>query len=290
MRFLFRLSASLPLWLLHAVGAGLGWLVYLASPTYRRRFRENCALAGVSARDAHRAVAEAGKLVTELPWIWLRPRADKLPKITWQGAELLQAALASGKGLIFMTPHVGCFEAVPQAQAAHFSPQYGDLTVMYRPSKTAWFDAVLRQVRSAPGLQAAPTTTGGVRMILKALRDGRAVGLLPDQVPAEGMGVWAPFFGRPAYTMTLALRLARQTGATLLVALCDRLPGGRGYVIHVEPLALPLDQDDETAAAALNLAMERLILQRPGMYLWSYARYKLPRQEPRPGGVKVHAG
>jgi len=101
----------------------------------------------------------------------------------------------------------------------------------------------------------------------------------PDQVPPEGMGVWAPFFGKPAYTMTLALRLARQTGATMLFALGDRLPWGRGYVIHVEALDLPLDQSDEMAAAAMNAAMERLILKRPHMYLWSYARYKLPRKD-----------
>lgn len=279
MTLLFRLSAHLPLWLLHLFGAALGWLVYLSSPTYRQRFNENTARAGVLPSDKRHAIAEAGKLVTELPWIWLRPAAQKLPKISWEGAELLESALASGKGLIFMTPHVGCFEAVPQIQAAQFSPQYGDLTVMYRPSKAAWFDALLREVRSIPGLARAPTTTGGVRQIVKALRQGKAVGMLPDQVPPEGMGVWAPFFGKPAYTMTLALRLARQTGATVLVALGDRLPWGRGYVVHVEALDLPLDQSDEVAATALNAAMERLILKRPRMYLWSYARYKQPRKE-----------
>ena len=279
MTLLFRLSAYLPLWFLHLLGAWLGWLVYICSPTYRQRFKENTARAGVSAADVRYAIAEAGKLVTELPWIWLRPAPQKLPKITWEGVELLESALASGKGLIFMTPHVGCFEAVPQIQAAQFSPRFGDLTVMYRPSKAAWFDALLREVRSIPGLARAPTTTGGVRQIVKALRQGKAVGMLPDQVPPEGMGVWAPFFGKPAYTMTLAIRLARQTGATLLVAFGDRLPWGRGYVVHVEPLDLPLNESDEVAAAALNEAMERLILKRPRMYLWSYARYKQPRKE-----------
>ena len=279
MTLLFRLSAHLPLWFLHLLGTALGWLVYLGSPTYRQRFNENTERAGVSALDANRAIAEAGKLVTELPWIWLRPASQKLPKIRWEGAELLESALASGKGLIFMTPHVGCFEAVPQIQAVQFSPRYGDLTVMYRPSKAAWFDALLREVRSIPGLARAPTTTGGVRQIVKALRQGKAVGMLPDQVPPEGMGVWAPFFGTPAYTMTLALRLARQTGATMLVALGERLPWGRGYVVHVEAMELPLEQSDEIVAAALNAAMERLILKRPSMYLWSYARYKHPRKD-----------
>lgn len=281
MSLLFRWSAHLPLALLHMAGALLGWLAYLTSPTYRKRFKENVAQAGIAPRQARRAIAEAGKLVTELPWLWLRPRAQKLPKIQWQGAEHLEAGLALGKGVVFMTPHVGSFEVVPQAYAARFSQQFGAMTILYKPSKFAWLDHLLKAARSAPGLEAAPTTTGGVRMILKSLKQGRVVGMLPDQVPGEGQGVWAPFFGRPAYTMTLALRLARQSGAPMLVALGDRLPWGRGYVIHVQPLHLPLDQGDAVAAAALNAAMEDLIRQRPGMYLWSYARYKQPRPEPR---------
>jgi KDO2-lipid IV(A) lauroyltransferase len=282
MSLLFRWSAHLPLAVLHMLGALLGWLAYLASPTYRKRFNANVAQAGIAPRQARRAIAEAGKLATELPWLWLRPRAQKLPKIQWQGVEHLEAALALGKGVVFMTPHVGSFEVVPQAHAARFSEQYGAMTILYKPSKFAWLDDLLKAARSAPGLEAAPTTTGGVRMILKSLKQGRVVGMLPDQVPGEGQGVWAPFFGRPAYTMTLALRLARQSGAPMLVALGDRLPWGRGYVIHVHPLHLPLDQGDAVAAAALNAAMEDLIRQRPGMYLWSYARYKQPRPEARP--------
>nr|WP_315192279.1 lysophospholipid acyltransferase family protein [uncultured Albidiferax sp.] len=281
MSLLFRWSAHLPLAVLHMLGALLGWLAYLASPTYRKRFNENVAQAGIAPRQARRAIAEAGKLATELPWLWLRPRAQKLPKIQWQGVEHLEAALALGKGVVFMTPHVGSFEVVPQAHAARFSEKYGAMTILYKPSKFAWLDDLLKAARSAPGLEAAPTTTGGVRMILKSLKQGRVVGMLPDQVPGEGQGVWAPFFGRPAYTMTLALRLARQSGAPMLVALGDRLPWGRGYVIHVHPLHLPLDQGDTVAAAALNAAMEDLIRQRPGMYLWSYARYKQPRPEAR---------
>ncbi len=277
MTLLFRWSAHLPLAVLHMLGALLGWLAYLASPTYRKRFNANVAQAGIAPRQARRAIAEAGKLATELPWLWLRPRAQKLPKIEWQGVEHLEAALALGKGVVFMTPHVGSFEVVPQAHAARFSERYGAMTILYKPSKFAWLDGLLKAARSAPGLEAAPTTTAGVRVILKSLKQGRVVGMLPDQVPGEGQGVWAPFFGRPAYTMTLALRLARQSGAPMLVALGDRLPWGRGYVIHVHPLQVPLDQGDAVAAAALNAAMEDLIRQRPGMYLWSYARYKQPR-------------
>jgi KDO2-lipid IV(A) lauroyltransferase len=115
--------------------------------------------------------------------------------------------------------------------------------------------------------------------MIRALRRGEAVGLLPDQVPPEGLGVWAPFFGRPAYTMTLAARLVQQTGAVPLVAWGERLPRGQGYVVHVSAFAEPLPQDPAAqaeSAAAVNRAMEQLIRASPAQYLWGYHRYKSP--------------
>ena len=115
--------------------------------------------------------------------------------------------------------------------------------------------------------------------MLRALRRGEAVGLLPDQVPPDGLGVWAPFFGRPAYTMTLAARLVQQTHAVPLIAWGERLPGGDGYVVHVSAFDEPLPADaaaQAESAAAVNRAMERLIRQRPQQYLWGYHRYKSP--------------
>lgn len=289
MQFLFRLAAHLPLSWLHALGGLLGWVVYAASPTYRRRFRDNTARAAVARADARRAVAAAGRLATELPWLWLRPPSDKAPLVHWEGESLIDHALAGGRGLILLSPHVGCFEVVAQAWAMRMAQARGPMTVLYRPSRLPAFDALVRAARSVPGLEPAPTTLAGVRVLLKSLRQGRVVGLLPDQVPPQGMGVWAPFFGAPAYTMTLAARLARQTGAPVLLAWGDRLEHGAGYVVRVEPVqGFPADglRDDADPAAvaaadalALNQAMEGLIRRRPGAYLWGYARFKQPRAE-----------
>jgi KDO2-lipid IV(A) lauroyltransferase len=124
----------------------------------------------------------------------------------------------------------------------------------------------------------APTTLAGVKQILKALKQGQSVGLLPDQVPPAGMGAWLPFFGRDAYTMTLSARLALQTDATVLVAWGERLSWGRGYVVRVSPLDAPLQGGVELAALQINRAMEKLVLQSPSQYLWGYARYKQPRE------------
>ena len=116
--------------------------------------------------------------------------------------------------------------------------------------------------------------------MIRALKRGQTVGLLPDQVPPEGMGTWAPFFGKPAYTMTLAARLVQQSGAVALLCWGERLPGGAGYVAHFLPFdeVLPADADAQAeSAAAINRAMERLIRQAPQQYLWGYHRYKAPR-------------
>ena len=140
----------------------------------------------------------------------------------------------------------------------------------------------METARNRPGMLAVPTTLAGVRQMIKALRRGEAVGLLPDQVPPEGQGQWAPFFGRDAYTMTLAARLAQQTGAAVVLVRCERLSWGRGYVTHFEPLPAPLSADMDQALLQINQAMEHLIRQCPEQYLWGYGRYKQPRGDAAP--------
>jgi KDO2-lipid IV(A) lauroyltransferase len=268
---LFRLLAFLPLRLLHGLGAAMGWLAYGFSPTYRRRFLENAAQAGYSPVLVRRAVSEAGRLLAETPRLWFGAPVE----MAWEGGELIQAARAQGRGLIFLTPHLGCFEATAQAYARRFGP----ITVLYRPARKPWLRELVDTARGRANLAAAPTTLAGVRQMLRALKNGEAVGLLPDQVPPEGLGVWAPFFGRDAYTMTLPARLAQQTGAALLLAWGERLPGGRGYRVHLRPWQGELSPDPQAAAAQVNAQMERLVRECPQQYLWGYARYKAPRQE-----------
>ncbi|WCM92422.1 lysophospholipid acyltransferase family protein [Acidovorax sp. NCPPB 2350] len=277
MSALFRFFASLPLPVLHALGAVLGWIAFLASPTYRRRFNANAALAGYPFARVRAAVAHAGRMVAELPRLWLRADA---PPCAIVGAEHVEQAWAAGRGLVFLTPHIGCFELSVQAAAQRWSPGHGPITILYRPARQPWLAEIMRTARDRPGIRAVPTALTGVRQMIKALRRGEAVGLLPDQVPPEGQGLWAPFFGRPAYTMTLAARLVQQTGATVVLARCERLPRGRGYVLHFEPLPEPLSESLETAAAQINQSMERTIRQSPDQYLWGYGRYKQPRAEP----------
>lgn len=278
---LLRWLSRRPLWVLHALGAILGWLAWGLSPSYRRRLRANAELAGVPAAARRAAVAEAGKLGAELPRLWLRPAGAPIADpLRWEGEAWLAGLLERAPGVLILTPHLGSFEVVGQAYAARFGDRW-PMTVMYRPARKAWLRTLQESARARPGMVPVPANLAGVRQLMRALRRGETVGMLPDQVPPEGMGVWAPFFGRPAYTMTLAARLAQQTGAELVVVWGERLPRGQGYVVRAQPLAEPpaADAEEEAAAAAINRSMEAVIRQRPEQYLWGYHRYKAPRAE-----------
>lgn len=276
---LFRFLSAVPLGLMHGVGAALGWLVFAVSGVYRRRFLANARQAGMSSVQWLGAVAQAGRLVAELPRLWL----GKPVAVQWSGAQHIDAALALGRGVVFLTPHLGCFEVTAQAYAGRYGQTHEPMTVLFRPPRQSWLRELVATARARPGLRTAPTSLSGVKQLIKALRQGQSVGLLPDQVPPLGMGVWAPFFGRDAYTMTLSARLVQQTGASVLVAWGERLAWGRGFRVHVQPLVnaadAPFPDDPLAAADLINRAMEELIRQCPQQYLWGYARYKQPRQD-----------
>jgi len=217
------------------------------------------------------AVAESGKLLMEAPRLWFGADA----RIEWDGAELIDAARASGRGILFLTPHLGCFEIAAQGYARRF----GRITVLYRPARKTWLRELVATSRVRTNLATAPTTNSGVRQLLKALKAGEAVGMLPDQVPPQGQGVWAPFFGRAAYTMTLPARIAQQANALVLFAWGERLPLGRGYRIHLREWNDAFASQPEANAAQLNARMEALVRECPEQYMWGYARYKEPKKD-----------
>jgi KDO2-lipid IV(A) lauroyltransferase len=267
---LFRLLSRLPLPVLHLSGAALGWLVYLVSPSYRNRLKNNIERAGF-ADHAFSAVAEAGKSVLELPFIWFAPPQRVLKSATIENWDLVQNALDAGKGIIFLTPHLGCFEISAQVVAAR-----APLTVLYRPPRKAALKPLVEGARARTNLFLAPANLSGVRTLLKTLKQGRLIGLLPDQVPQHGEGVWADFFGKPAYTMTLSAKLHQMSGAPIILAYAERLPRGRGYVLRFVPFEENLGTSPEQQARAINAAMEQLIARCPAQYFWSYNRYKTP--------------
>jgi KDO2-lipid IV(A) lauroyltransferase len=271
MLLLCRLVAALPLAAVHSLGALIARIAFAVAGGERRRLDENLRCAGYGDPALRRSVIEeSGKTLLELPWIWLRPQEEivKLVRDVVNPEVFLQAK-ERGKGIIFLTPHLGCFEA-----SAQFASLHSPITVMFRPPRQRILEPLLRAGRARGNIRIATADRKGVFALLRALRNGETVGILPDQVPSRGEGEWAEFFGRPAYTMALATRLRDATGATVVLAFCERLPRATGYRIHLR--SMPKPQPGESAARHLNRALEDLIREKPEQYLWSYNRYKVP--------------
>lgn len=273
MIFVYRLLSVLSLPWLHRFGAVLGRLVYLLSPRYRHNMHANLkqALGAEGVELAWQVAAESGKQALEMARIWLRPLDEiKGLVVDVQGWEHVEAAREKGHGILFLTPHLGSFEIIGPYLALS-----APLTCLYRPPKSRGLQALIRQGRERGQMRLAPADLSGVRILVKALKKGEAVALLPDQAPKVGEGVWLDYFGRPAYTMTLAARLS-ETGATTLMTWGERLPHGRGFRIYFEPISHSLEGDTVRRAVEINRACERLILRCPTQYLWGYNRYKIP--------------
>ncbi len=276
-----RLVARLPLRWSQGVGAALGRIAMALPGRYRRKSAENLAQAGLlDAARLARSGAHVGRAAAETPFVWFGPRERIEARIVVEGQALFDRALAGGRGVILLTPHLGCFEVAARAAA-----RCGPITVLYKPPRLSAVRRLVETGRASPGVRPVPANATGVRALLRALKRGEAIGVLPDQVPSDGDGVWAPFFGRPAYTMTLPQRLARLTGATVLIACGERLPAGAGWRVRVEPF------DGEPTPEAVNRAMEAMIRTIPDQYFWGYNRYKTPpRAEPVREGRAGAAG
>lgn len=284
---LLRLLARLPLRWYHALGGWLGWLVYWASPRYSSRLRANLRASGVWTDEAdyrrilRSAIVEAGRQGIEILPLWFRPQ-DEVTRLVraCSGEQGMIDAYRDGRGVILLTPHLGCFEISAIYAAARFP-----ITVLYRPPHIRWLDKLMVAGRARGQEKLAPANIKGVRLLFKALKKGETIGVLPDQVPGEGEGVWVDFFGRPAYTMTLMGRLCESLDPAVFLGVARRLPRGSGYEIEVSRLHGSLA--GEAGARRMNAAVEAVVRKYPEQYLWSYNRYKHPAGAPLPPEVEV---
>ena len=285
----FKLLARLPLAVLHRLGSMLGWLSYQLSRSYARRLREN--LQGALRFTNQQAqypqvlkanISEVGKSLLEMPWVWLRPLTEVVASVQdCQGWQHVEAARALGKGVIVLTPHFGCFELIGLYVAARLP-----MICLYRRPRYPVLDTLMHQGRERGQMKLAPADLGGVRQLLKALKRGEIIGVLPDQVPSNGEGEWVNFFGRPAYTMTLIARLIESSKAAVVMCHVERMPQGKGYIMRFEPLIFT---PDLPVVPQMNNALETVISTCPTQYLWSYNRYKVPHGVTPPAHSKEQA-
>ncbi len=277
LRSTLRVLSRFDLPFIHRLGAGLGRALWLVPNRLRTVTEVNLALCYPRQPAAERralargSLIETGKSLTELAalWHWAPERLDALVREV-EGWEHVERALAAGRGMLVVTPHIGCWELV----GLYFSRRM-DLTVMYRPPREAALGPLMVAARERAGARAAATDARGVRALYRALAAGNVIGMLPDQEPRHGAGVFAPFLGMEAYTMALLGRLARKSRAPAVNVLMERLPAGRGFRLLVEPYPEGLySADERESALAINQAVERLIRIAPAQYMWNYKRLR----------------
>ena len=288
--FLFRCLASLPLVFLHVLGKLLGWAAFYLAPKERARIRDHLGRAGLRTDDAmvKSVLQETAKGGLELQVAFFRePEAVEKLFVQVDGWQHIEAALVAGEGLLLITPHIGSYDLAGRyiSQRLPFP-----LTAMYKPPKLKVLDAVMQAGRVRGKGKTAPTNIQGVKQVMKALRAGEATIVLPDHVPSPeegGDGVWADFFGYPAYTMTLAGKLAQVKGVRALFFCGERLPNGQGFALHIEPLQGELNGDKQHDAEVVNRNVEYWVRRFPSQYLFAYNRYKHPAGAPLPAERSV---
>lgn len=274
-RSLLKLLSAISLPAIHRWGSLLGQMMYFLMPKARQLITENLKQSQLfhdetSFKKAIKQnMLESGKSILETFAIWQKSEQEILSLVKQvHGWSDVETALQTGKGIIFLTPHLGCFEITSIYYGAHHP-----ITVLFRPPKMKWLLPFIEKGRTRTGITLAEANASGVRKLMQTLKKGGAVGILPDQIPSAGEGEWAPFFGKPAYTMTLASKLANKTGAVVVMVFGERRPKGEGYTIHFTCL-----EDGVIATTALlNQAVEQQVAKKPTQYLWNYPRYKVRR-------------
>ncbi|SFC42072.1 KDO2-lipid IV(A) lauroyltransferase [Marinospirillum celere] len=272
------LLSRLPLRAIQALAIPVGKLVWRFSERERRVSQVNVELCFPEKtpweRDqlARGALIENARTLLEMGYLWLKPTDKVLNKVVLvEGMGAIEALVAEKKPVILLGPHIGQWEMIGQ-----WFPTQAALTGMFSPSRVREVDDFVKSGRERTGGRLVPADVKGVAALLKALKRGEVVGILPDQEPEKGQGgVFAPFYGVPALTATLLPKLVKKTGARVFTACAKRLPKGQGYDIIILPADERVYSEDEvTAAEGVNASVEQIIEYAPLQYQWSYKRFK----------------
>ena len=274
---LLRLAGRMPLRALHALGAGVGTLMWWLPGKWRRHTEINLALVipqyvkRQRIRSARAALRETGKSITEIARVWGAGTERALALVREvEGEALFDAARRGGRGLIVAAPHLGCWELLNFWLCSR-----GELAIVYRPPRRPEIEPLLLRARGALRPEQVRAEGAGIRTLYKRLAAGGVVGILPDQLPKQGEGEFAPFFGVPALTMVLVSRLAQRTHCDVLFAFAERLPRGEGFRIRFLPAPQGIaDADLPTAVAALNRGVENCVNLAFTQYQWHYKRFQ----------------
>jgi KDO2-lipid IV(A) lauroyltransferase len=269
-----KFVSRMPMRWYHRMGVIIGWCAYWCARRDAKRLRENLRQSNICSNESayrkllRQTITQTGKSVTEWFKGWYAPKAefDRLCALC-DGWDLVEQAQRRRKGIIFLLPHLGSFPI-----ATRYTGQRLPLTLLYRPPRESWRLPIMLSGSESVGIAMAPTDFKGIEMLLRALKRGEGVGLPPDQAPNSDGGVWADFFGKPAFTMTLARKLQRATGAAVIACFAERLGDDKGYRLQYRRVS-----EENFDESALNRVIEDMVRSCPSQYNWSYNRYKIPR-------------
>lgn len=280
-----RLVAALPWPAVQRLGAALGWLLWKLPNRSREVVRINLAKCfpelGAAEREAlvGCTLGEVGKSFAESACIWLWPAPRTLQYVREvEGLEVFQAALASGKGVVTITSHLGNWEILGSYLSSLCNP-----VLFYRPPKLQAVDELLQKQRVQMGNRVAPSTKEGILGVIKEVRRGGVVGIPADPEPGEGSGVFVPFCAVQALSSKFVPGMLAGHKAVGVFLHAVRLEDGSGFRVIFEAAPEEMySKDPEVGVAAMSRVVERYVRRWPSQYLWSMKRFKKrPPGEPR---------
>ncbi len=276
-KLILRLLSLLPLPIAHIVGTILGRALFYLPNQSRQTTQTNIRLcfpelpAQQQRTLIKNSLIEMGKSISEMGYLWFRPKSDCLKLISKvSGEKYLHEAMQKNRGIIIAAPHLGAWEIIG-LYCADIYP----ITILYRPPKIEQLDKMIRTARQKNGAKLVPTNSHGVKSLYKALSDGELIGILPDQDPGKNGGIFAPFFNIETNTMLLLSRLAKKNDSPVIFCYAERLPKGKGFHLHFIPANHKVsDAQPLIAATTLNSEIEKYVRKIPEQYQWSYKRFR----------------
>jgi KDO2-lipid IV(A) lauroyltransferase len=283
---LLRLLSWLPLPLLYRLAVPMAWIARRIPWRGHAIVRTNLALCFPDADAAEREaiyrqhLVEMMRVVLESGAIWYWP-AERLEANVRQveGWDAITEAAAHGRGVLLVGAHIGNWEILPL-----WISLQGPITALYKAPKQPGFDRRITDSRQRFGARLVASGSPAMRQLIAGLKRGETIGLLADQQPKQGEGVFVDFFGQPALTMTLVNRLARRTGCAVVFASAERLKGGRGWQLRFEEADRAIaDEDPAQGMAVMHRWLEARVRRHPAQYLWNYKRFsRQPDGRPSP--------
>lgn len=268
--------AALPAFVLKGMAHIVAWLLWKTNSQSKRITEVNLKLcfAAMSEHDLQQMVKasllETTKTALEMPACMLKPEQNKKRISKVSNRDLVEEAISKGRGVIIIAPHIGNWEFLGEDLAQHFP-----ITNLYKPSKIPAINTIIKAGRRVNGSKLEPTNKKGVFNLLKNLKKGELIGILPDQIPDSDNGtVFSPFFGQSAATMTLIANFLKRTQAAAIVAMAKRLEDGTFEVIYLDVDKGIYAEDLQVSVDALNRTVEKMVLLAPAQYQWEYKRFK----------------